>query len=141
MLIQSEQEAAVAILFSAVLQGKENITEQQIELLSKALVLCSKFKGIDLNESSIWAMKLQAQNDTKLIFENCAPLIAEDFRETLFAMVSEIVLIDGKIDDERTKVFAMLALYLQINMERMKMILATYLIRNKWNVEVVEQAQ
>ena len=40
--------------------------------------------------------------------------------------------------DEKTKTFAMLALHLQIPMERMKMILATYLIRNKWNVEVVD---
>jgi hypothetical protein len=113
------------------------ISEQQIEHLSRAVVLCSKFRGGDLNELTRKAFSLQASFESKQILEHGATYISEDFRETLFAMVTEVVLLDGKINDEKTQTFAMLALYLHIPVERMKMILATYLIRNKWNVEVV----
>jgi len=136
--IDNEQEAAVAILFSAAMQQGESISEQQIEHLSRAVVLCSKFRGSELNELTRKAISLQAAHESKEIIETCSAFISEEFRETLFAMVSEVVLLDGQINDEKTKTFAMLALYLNIPMERMKMILATYLIRNKWNVQVVD---
>jgi hypothetical protein len=136
--VDNEQEAAVAILFSSAMQNGGGITEQQIEHLSRAVVLCSKFRGSELNELTRKAISLQVGYESKEIIEHCASYISEDFRETLFAMVGEVVLLDGQINDEKTKTFAMLALYLQISMERMKMILATYLIRNKWNVEVVD---
>lgn len=136
--IDNEQEAAIAILFSSAMQHGETISEQQIEHLSRAVVLCSKFRGYELNELTRKAISLQATYQSQEIVEHCAAYISDDFRETLFAMISEVVLLDGQISDEKTKTFAMLALYLQIDMERMKMILATYLIRNKWNVEVVD---
>lgn len=137
--VSNEQEAAVAILFSGAMQHGRTISEQQIEHLSRAIVLCSKFRGSELNELTRKAFSLQAAYEGKEIIEHCANYISEDFRETLFAMVSEVILLDGQINDEKTKTFAMLALYLQIPVERMKMILATYLIRNKWNVEVVDE--
>jgi hypothetical protein len=136
--IDNEQEAAIAILFSSAMQHGGTISEQQIEHLSRAVVLCSKFRGYELNDLTRKAISLQATYNSQEIVEHCANYIPEDFRETLFAMVSEVVLLDGQIDDEKTKTFAMLALYLDIDMDRMKMILATYLIRNKWNVEVVD---
>ena len=136
--IHTEQEAAVAILFSSSIQDGRTISEQQIEHLSRAVVLCSRFRGSELNDLTRKAISLGTEYDVKTIFEHCAPLISEEFRETLFAMVSEVVLLDGQIDDDKTKTFAMLALYMNIPMDRMKMILATYLIRNKWNVQVVD---
>ena len=137
--VSNEQEAAVAILFSSAMEHGSTISEQQIEHLSRAVVLCSKFRGSDLNELTRKAFTLQAAYESKELLEQCATYISEDFRETLFAMVSEVMLLDGQISDVKTKTFAMLALYLQIPVERMKMVLATYLIRNKWNVEVVDE--
>ncbi|HEX2608655.1 MAG TPA: hypothetical protein VHK91_14810 [Flavisolibacter sp.] len=136
--IYTEQEAAVAILFGCAMQQDAGLSEQQVEQLSRAVVLCSRFRGHSLNDLTKQAISLQSTNELKDIIEYAAPLIAPEFRETLFAMVSETLLFDGQIDDEKTKVFAMLAMYLEISMERMKMILATYLIRNKWNVQVVD---
>jgi uncharacterized protein (DUF1778 family) len=136
--LQNEQEAAVAILFSAAMHPSNNISEQQIEHLSRAIVLCSRFRGHELNELTRTAITLQAAHEQKDIIEQAAAFIGEDFRETLLAMVSEVVLLDGQIDDDRSNMFAMLALYLDIPLDRMKMILATYLIRNKWNVQVTE---
>jgi hypothetical protein len=139
--LHTEQEAAVAILFSAAMHPQNNITEQQIEHLSRAIVLCSRFRGFELNEMTRKAISLQAEYDQKDLIEQAAQLIGEDFRETLLAMVSEVVLLDGKIDDDRSQLFAMLALFLDIPLERMKMILATYLIRNKWNIQVVDKME
>lgn len=136
--LENEQEAAVAILFACAMRGETGITEQQIEHLSRAVVLCSRFRGTELNELTRKAIGLQAAYDHNEIIEVAAPFIGEEFRETLFAMVSEVVLLDGQIDDVKSNLFALLALKLNISLDRMKMILATYLIRNKWNVQVVE---
>ena len=136
--IENEQEAAVTILFSAAMQQSGNISDQQIEHLSRAVVLCSRLRGSNLNEMTKKAISLQASHEPAEIIEYCSSFIAEEFAETLFAMVSEVVLLDGQINDKKTKIFALLALHLKISMERMKMILATYLIRNKWNVEVTD---
>jgi len=136
--IENEQEAAVTILFSAAMQQSGNISEQQIEHLSRAVVLCSRFRGSNLNEMTKKAISLQSSHEPADVIEYCSTFISEEFRETLFAMVSEVVLLDGQINDKKTKIFALLALHLKITMDRMKMILATYLIRNKWNVEVMD---
>jgi len=137
--LENEQEAAVAILFAAAMQGGTHISEQQIEHLSRAVVLCARFHGASLNELTRKAIGLQAAYDHKEIIEAAAPLIGEPFRETLFAMVSEVVLLEGGIDDAKSAMFALLALKLDLPMDRMKMILATYLIRNKWNVRVMSE--
>ena len=138
LLFEKEQDAAAAILFSCAMQNGTLITEQQVEQLSRTIVLCSRWSGEELNELTKKAMSLQAVYNTKEVIETASPFIGEEFRETLFAMVCEVMLLDGTIDDERTAVVAMLALHLGISMERMKMILATYLIRNKWKVQVIE---
>ncbi len=137
-LIQNEQEAAVAILFAAAMHPQKTISEQQIEHLSRAIVLCSRFRGFELNELTRKGISLQTTLEPKEIIEQAAVFIEDEFRETLLAMVSEVVLLDGQINDDRSNMFAMLALFLDIPVERMKMILATYLIRNKWNVQIVE---
>ncbi|MES2881240.1 MAG: hypothetical protein V4676_03760 [Bacteroidota bacterium] len=138
LIFEKEQDAAAAILFSCTMQNGTAITNQQVEQLSRTIVLCSRWRGEKLNELTKKAMVLQAGYSTKEVIETASKLIQEEFRETLFAMVCEVMLLDGTIDDERTAVVAMLALHLGISTERMKMILATYLIRNKWNVQVVE---
>ncbi len=139
LLFEKEQDAAAAILFSCVMQNGTIISEQQVEQLSRSIVLCSRWRGSELKELTKKAMLLQAGYDTKEVIETASKFIEEEFKETLFTMVCEVMLLDGRINDERTATVAMLALHLGISMERMKMILATYLIRNKWNVQVIEE--
>jgi uncharacterized tellurite resistance protein B-like protein len=92
-----------------------------------------------LNDLTIKALSLQAAHGSKAIIEHSAQFISEDFRETLFAMACEIITADGKVNDRESEVLAMIALYMGMSMERMKMMLTTYLIRNRWNVQVIEQ--
>lgn len=139
LTLDTEQEAAVAILFSCVLYKDKSLTESEIEQLSRMLVLSSKFKGHSLNELTKKALTLQSQNGSKAVIEEAAPMISENFRETLFAMACEIVTADGTVNDQESELLAMAALYMGLPMEKMKMMLTTYLIRNRWNVQIVEQ--
>ena len=137
--ITDEQEAAVAILFAAVMSGGKSLTQSQIELLSRMLVLSSKFKSSSLNDLTVKALSLQAAHGSKALIEHSAPLITENFSETLFAMCCEIITADGKIDDDESEILGMIALYLGMSIDNMKMMLTTYLVRNRWNVQIVEQ--
>ncbi|WP_121352405.1 tellurite resistance TerB family protein [Flavisolibacter nicotianae] len=137
--IATEQEAAAAMLFSCVMYKHKNLTQSQIDQLSRIVVLCSKFKGTDLNELTVKAISLQKELDTKSIIEQSAPLITEEFRETLFAMICEVITNNGTIDEKESEVLGMVALFLNIPVERMRIILTAFLIRNKWNVQVIEE--
>ena len=103
------------------------------------LVLSSKFRSSSLNELTIKALSLQAAHGSKLLIEQSAPLISDDFKETLFAMCCEIMTYNGKIDDNESEILATVALYLGLSIETMKMMLTTYLVRNRWNVQIIEQ--
>ena len=136
--IHNEHEAAVAILFACVLANGKLMNQSQIEQLSRMLVLSSRFKNTSLNDLTVNALSLQATHGSKILIEHSAPLISEEFRETLFAMCCEIMTADGRIDDNESEILAMTALYLGLSIENMKMMLTTYLIRNRWNVQIVE---
>ncbi len=137
--IQNEQEAAVAILFSCVLHNNQSLTQSQIEHLSRMLVLSSRFKSVELNDLTVKALSLQSVHGSKAVIEQSAPLITDEFKETLFAMTCEIITANGKVDEGESEILAMAALYLGITMEVMKMMLTTYLVRNRWNVQIIDQ--
>src|SRR4051812_43021526 len=136
--ITNEQEAAVAILFASVMANGKGLNQSQIEQLSRMLVLSAKFKSSSLNDLTVKALSLQAAHGSRILIEHSAPLVGEDFKETLFAMCCEIMTTEGKIDEQESEILAMVALYLGMSIENMKMMLTTYLIRNRWNVQIVE---
>ena len=111
--INNEQEAAVVILFACVMAENKNLTQAQIEQLSRMLVLSSKFTEASLNELTVKALSLQAAHGSKILIENSAPLVSEEFKETLFAMCCEMMTMDGKIDENESETLALIALYIQ----------------------------
>ena len=137
--LATEQEASVCILFACVLNKSQGLTQSRIEQLSRMLVLSSRFRDTSLNELTVKALSLNSEEGSKAIIEQYAPLISDDFKETLFAMCCELLTDDGKINDEESEILAMTALYLGLTVENMRMMLTTYLIRNRWNVQIVEQ--
>ncbi len=141
MSIESEQEAAVAILFACALHPHKTLNQSEIEHLSRMLVLNSKFKDVSLNEMTMKALSLQSKHGSKLLIEQSAPHITEGFRETLFAMSCEIVTDNGSVNEEESEILAMTALYLGLSLENMKAMLTTYLIRNRWNVLIVDKVE
>lgn len=137
--ITNEPEAAVAILFASVMANSKPMSQAQIEQISRMLVLSAKFDASSLNELTIKALSQQATHGSRLLIEHCAPMVSDDFKETLFAMCCEVITADGKIDDTESEILAMVALYLGMSIENMKMMITTYLIRNRWNVQIIEQ--
>jgi len=137
--ITNEEEAAVAILFACVMADGKTMSQSQIEQLSRMLVLSAKFRQHSLNDLTVKALSLQAEHGSKAIIELSAPMVSGDFRETLFAMCCEIMTADGTVDEAESEILAMVALFLGLTVENMKMMLTTYLIRNRWNVRIVEQ--
>ena len=81
--ITNEQEGAVAILFASVMANSKPMSQSQIEQLSRMLVLSSKFSTSSLNDLTVKALSLQATHGSKVLIEHCAPLITDDFKETL----------------------------------------------------------
>lgn len=136
--IDTEQEAATIMLFACVMHHQRALSQAQIEQLSRMLVLSSKFSGHDLNALTVKALTIQSQTDSAALMQQAASFISEDFRETLFAMICELVTNEGSIDDTKSETLGSAALHLGMSVERMKMMLTTYLIRNKWNVQIVE---
>lgn len=137
--IENEQEAAVAILFSCAMHQHKNLSQSQIDQLSRMLVLSAKFKGSNLNDLTVKAITLQSQQNSQAIMEASAGWITEEFRETLFAMICEVVTSEGTVDEAKSEIIGMAALYLKMPVERMKMMVTTYLIRNKWNVQIIDE--
>ena len=104
--ITNEQEAAVAILFACVMGNGRGLNQSQIEQLSRMLVLSSKFSGSSLNDLTIKALSLQAAHGSKIMIEQSAPLVSEDFRESVFAMCCEIMTSEGRIADRERSIWS-----------------------------------
>lgn len=137
--LTTEQEASVAILFACALVKSQGLTQSRIEQLSRMLVLSSRFRDTSLNDLTVKALSLNSEEGSKSIIEQYAPLISDEFKETLFAMCCELLTDNGKIEDDESEILAMTALYLGLTVENMRMMLTTYLIRNRWNVQIIEQ--
>ena len=56
-------------------------------------------------------------------------------------MTCEIITADGKVNDQESELLAMIALYMGLSMETMKMMLTTYLVRNRWNVQIIDKTE
>ena len=132
--IENEQEAAVAILFSCVLHKSKNLSQSQIEHLSRMLVLSSRFKSVELNELTVKALSLQSVHGSKTVIEKSAPLVTEDFKDTLFAMTCELVTTDGELSQPESEIIGVAALHLGISIELMRVMITTFLMRNRWNL-------
>lgn len=136
--LQSEQEAAVAILFASLFQRDAQPGEGRIEQLSRMLVLCSRFRGHDLTALSANALQLFTRDGARGVVEAAAPQIEPEFRETLFAMICELMTDSGQLPESSSEHLGACALYLGIPVELMRSMLTTYLLRNRFNVQLIE---
>ncbi|RYY66352.1 MAG: hypothetical protein EOO12_04490 [Chitinophagaceae bacterium] len=136
--LQNEQEASVAILFSCLFSQQAQPGEAQIEQLSRMLVLCARFRGHNLSDMSAKALTLFTQDGAKTLIERAAPLVDPEFRETLFCMICELMTQDGQLPESSSELLGLCALSLGISVELMRGILTTYLLRNRFNVTIIE---
>ena len=131
--IGNEQEAAVAILFGCLVHPDHNIRKNRIEHLSRMLLLSSKFNDHSLSELAGKAMPLIKIHGNQSVIAHCAPLVSEGFRETLFAMICELLTREGELSDKESEIVGLTAMYLGLSIEMMQLMITAFLIRNRWN--------
>lgn len=133
--IESEQEAAVAIILSCMIgQPDQRLIDAQFRHLSRMLALSAKFHGHPLESLAQKAMPLLAAYGNKPVIEYSASYITENFRETLFAMICELLTTNGDLTESESEIVGLAALHLGISIELMRVMIATFLMRNRWNV-------
>jgi hypothetical protein len=132
--LQSEQEAAVAILFGCLQNSGKPLQNRHIEHLSRMLLLSQKFVHFDLETLAQKSLPMLKTHGSRIVIEHSAPLITESFRETLFAMVCELMTGDGELSETESEIIGLTALYLGISIEFMRIMLTTFIVRNRWNL-------
>lgn len=133
-VLQNEQEAAVAILFGCLHHSGKPVQNRHIEHLSRLLLLSQKFAHFQLQPLAEKALPLLKAFGSRTVIEHSAPLITEDFKETLFAMVCELMTGDGELTETESEIVGLTALYLGVSIEMMRIMLVTFIIRNRWNL-------
>ncbi|HUC81541.1 MAG TPA: hypothetical protein VMR70_11530 [Flavisolibacter sp.] len=134
-IIENEQEAAVAILFGCLRHSGKPVYNHHLEHLSRMLLLNQKFGQTELQPMAEKAIVLLKAYGSRTVIEHSAPLISEGFRETLFAMVCELMTGDGELNETESEIVGLTALYLGVAIELMRIMLTTFIIRNRWNVQ------
>ena len=132
--LQNEQEAAVAILFGCLRHSGKPVQNRHIEHLSRMLLLSNKFAHFDLQPLAQKALPLLKAFGSKMVIEHSALLLTESFKETLFAMVCELMTGDGDLSETESEIVGLTALYLGVSIELMRIMLTTFIIRNRYNV-------
>ena len=133
--LENEQEAAVAILFGCLRHSGKPVYNHHLEHLSRMLLLNQKFGQTDLQPMAEKAIVLLKAYGSRVVIEHSAPLVSEGFRETLFAMVCELMTGDGELSEIESEIVGLTALYLGVPIELMRIMLTTFIIRNRWNVQ------
>jgi len=135
LAIENEQEASVAIILGCMIgQQNQDLIDAQFRHLSRMVLLSAKFQGYPLESLVEKAMPLLAAYGNKNVIEYSASFISEAFRETLFAMICELLTTDGELTAAESEIVAIAALHLGISIELMRVMIATFLMRNRWNV-------
>ena len=133
--IATEQEAAVAILFGCLQHSGKPVQNRHIEHLSRMLLLSQKFVNQNLQPLAEKSLPLLKAFGSRTVIEHSAPFISESFKETLFAMVCELMTGDGELNEAESEIVGLTALYLGVSIELMRIMLTTFIMRNRWNVQ------
>ena len=132
-VIENEQEAAVAILLSCLVHQRESSHKSSLEHISRMLLLSSKFKGFSLQTLAGKTMPFIKIHGDSVVIQHCAPLISNSFRETLFSMICEVLTRHGELTAKESEAVGLAAMHLGISIDMMRVMISTFIIRNRWN--------
>jgi hypothetical protein len=135
--INTEQEAAIGLLLSSGSRHQDGLSQAQIETISRTVVLCRKFVGHDVNELFRKIYPIVLNSEAGDLIPYAAALISDGFSDTLFAMCCETALCEGVWEDRYGQVLATIGLALGLESSDITTIIKTFIIRTKWNIEVV----
>ena len=128
----SDFEAWMGILYGCM-AADGIVGDFEIDSLTRMLIFNQKFADIDI--TVLYRSVIEAENKygSIALIEACYPLIKEEEKSTLFSMVVEIALVDGRLEESEMKQIEYIAEKLQIDPILAEKIIEVMLIRNKLN--------
>lgn len=132
----NEKEAFIGILYASLASDGE-VSEIESDRLSQLLVFKEMFSNFDIvipyRRVAIVCVKL----GSKKIIDECAPLISVENKEMLFAVVMDLMLVDGLLEEEEKDMAEYISAALSLEENRARMIIEVILIKNKGNLIIV----
>lgn len=128
----SDYEAWVAILYAAISVDGE-VSDVEIDAMARLLLFKNKFLNIDIIPFYKNALQAKSKFGTQHIIDNSALIIKEDDKQTVLALVAELILSDGIITDKEKELIEYITTKLNINEATAAKIIEVILIKNKDN--------
>lgn len=132
---KNEQEAWVGV-FNAVMSVDGDSSGAEIHFLSNILVFKKMFVGHEILEYFTNANNYRVDTNSKALIDTCLPNISKDNKETLFALVIDIILFDGVLKKEEEDIMEYIATGLNLDKKTSSKILEVMQVRNKGNRKI-----
>ena len=134
--ISTETEATIGLLLCSIPDGQQHLSQAHLEAISRIVVLCTRLREEDMNVvfGKVFNIHKESTRNDMIIY--CAALVPEDFADTVFCMCCETAMAQGRWQDAFAEPLATIGLALQLSTDDVKNIIRTYIIRNRWNVQI-----
>ena len=128
----NEMEAWLGIMHSCM-AADGDVSEAEISRMANLIVYKQQFKLQDFKTQYSAVLNMHKRVGGKAMIDACAPHVSADYRETLLAIVCELILADGVIDKEEKELAEYITEKLGISAENAMKIVEVMLIKNKGN--------
>jgi uncharacterized tellurite resistance protein B-like protein len=128
----TEMEAWLGIMHSCM-AADGDVSQPEINRMANMIVYKQHFKLQDFKTQYTTAVIVHKRIGGKAMIDACAPHVSADYRETLLAIVCELILADGVIDKEEKVLAEYITEKLEIPSENAMKIVEVMLIKNKGN--------
>ncbi|WP_026461572.1 tellurite resistance TerB family protein [Adhaeribacter aquaticus] len=129
---QNEQEAWIAIMHACIAVD-EDVAEEELDELAQTLANKELFEGHNILEYYKTVMLAHTQIGSKQLIDNSVDFISPEYKATLFALIIELVLADGRIDEKERELIKYLYSALDMEVDLANKIVEVILIKNKGN--------
>ena len=130
--ILSDYEAWVAIMYASVSADGE-VTDAEIDSLTRLLLFKNKFNGIDILPFYKNVLYAKQQFGAQHVIDKSVQLIKEEDKPTVLALATELILSDGMIKEEEKQMIEYISKQLKIDVVLADKIIEVILIKNKDN--------
>lgn len=134
---KNEQEAMIAIMYSCI-AADGNVSDAEIDKLIQLFVFKKPFKGHNLADYYKTITPAHKKIGSKDMINASVSKVSGGYRPMLFALVMELVLSDGIMDQKEQEIVEFLSKALSLDDYLASKIVEVILIKNKDNVEIID---
>lgn len=133
---ENEQEAMVAIMYGCM-SVDGDVSDVEIDRLCQMVTFKTYFKGVSLVSYYKGAMLVHKKIGSQGLIDASVLKVKAENRATLFAMVMDLLLSDGVLEQKEQEIAEYLSEKLTLESPLATKIVEVILIRNKDNVVIV----